>query len=201
MPSVIEICNLALAHIGQGPINSLEELSPQAKKCNLFYTNTRDSLLRQFPWNFSTRNILLSQVDDSIPGWAYIYQHPPTALWVRKVFTKDNVDPEIPNEYEIISTGTEKYICCDLLQAYAKCTIRIEDTTLFDPLFVDVFTYKLAMDLCMPLTNSSTKTQEIMTKLQTATSMAMMAGAVEGNQKKTIAQQPKSSRSYITSMR
>ena len=201
MPSVIDICNLALAHIGQSPINDLNELSPQAKKCNLFYSNTRDSLLRQFPWNFSTRNILLSQVDDTVLGWSYIYQHPPTALWIRKVFSAGDVDPEFKNEYEITSTGTEKYICCDIAQAYAKCTIRIEDTTLFDPLFVDVLTYKLAMDLCMPLTNSSTKTQEIMTKLQSALSSAMLAGAVEGGQKKTVSEQPKSSRRYITSRR
>lgn len=199
MPSVIEICNLALAHIGQGSINDLEELSPQAKKCNLFYTNTRDSMLRQFPWNFSTKSILLSQIDTETPGWDYTYQYPPTALWVRKVFSVGDVDPEIPYEYEIITTGTEKYICCDLYQAYAKCTIRIEDTTLFDPLFIDVLTYKLALDLCMPLTNSSNKTQEIMAKLQTALSSAMLAGAVEGSQKKPQSQQARITNGYVRS--
>lgn len=201
MPSVIEICNLALAHIGQGSINDLEELSPQAKKCNLFYTNTRDSLLRQFPWNFSTKSILLSQVDTTIPGWNFVYQYPPTALWVRKVFNQDDTDPETPYEYEITTTGTEKYICCDLYQAYAKCTIRVEDTTLFDPLFVDVLTYKLSLDLCMPLTNSSNKTQEIMAKLQTAMSAAMLAGAVEGAQRKPVNQQLRRSQSYVNARR
>lgn len=197
MPSVIEICNLALAHIGQGSINDLEELSPQAKKCNLFYTNTRDSMLRQFPWNFSTKSILLSQIDTVTPGWDYTYQYPPTVLWLRKVFEIGNVDPDIPNEYEIVTTGTEKYICCDLYQAYAKCTIRVEDTTLFDPLFSEVLTYKLAMDLCMPLTNSSNKTQEIMTKLQQALSAAMLAGAVEGSQKKPQSQQARVTNGYV----
>jgi len=201
MPSVIEICNLSLAHIGQGSINSLDEASPQAKKCNLFYTNTRDSLLRQFPWNFSTKSILLSQMSTDTNGWLYTYQHPPTSLWVRKVFTAEDVDPDVPYEYEIVSTGTEKYICCDLYQAYAKCTIRIEDTTLFDPLFIDALVYKLALDLCMPLTNSSNKTQEIMSKLQTALSYAMVSGATEGSQKKPLAQQARPVNSYVLARR
>ncbi len=201
MPSVVEICNLSLAHIGQGSINALDEASTQAEQCNLFYTNTRDSLLRQFPWNFSTKSILLAQVSTTIPGWNYVYAFPPEALWVRKIYIKENPDPEIPNEYEITSTGTAKYICCDLDAAYAKCTIRVEDPTLYDPLFVDVLAYKLALDLTMPLTNSASRTQEVTQKYQYALSNAMMAGAVEGNQKRSDHDKVRSSRAYINARR
>jgi len=201
MPSVIEICNLSLAHIGQGSINDLDEASPQAEQCSLFYTNTRDSLLRQFPWNFSTRNILLSQVDAEEPGWQYKYQHPPTALWVRKVFNATSTDPEMPNEYEITSTGAEKHICCDLYQAYAKCTIKVEDTTLFDPSFVEVLSFKLAMDLCMPLTNSGSRMQDVTQRYQYALSNAMLTGAVEGGSKRSDSNKARSNRAYINAMR
>lgn len=201
MPSIAEICNLALAHIGQGSINSLDEASSQAEQCNLFFTKTRDALLRQFPWNFSTKSIVLAQVDTTIPGWDYIYAFPPEALWIRKVYTKDEPDPEIPNEYEITSTGTEKFICCDLVDAYTKCTIKVEDSTLYDPLFVDVLAYKLALDLIMPLTNSSSRTQEIMQKYQYALSAAMLAGAVEGGSKRTETNKVRSPRAYITARR
>lgn len=201
MPSVVEICNLALAHIGQGSINSFDEASPQAEQCNLFYSNTRDSLLRQFPWNFATKNILLSQVDTTIPGWSYVYEYPSTVLWIKRIFNVYDTDPEIPYEYEITTTGTEKYICCDIEQAYARCTIKIEDTTLFDPLFTETLSYKLALDLTMPLTNSSSRTQEVMAKLQQSLSSAMLAGAVEGAQKRPQNTQVRSSRAYVTSMR
>ena len=201
MPSVVEICNLALAHIGQGSINSLDEESAQAEQCNLFYTNTRDKLLRQFPWNFSTQSILLALVDTTIPGWDYVYQHPATALWIRKVYTADDTDPEIPNEYEITSTGTEKYVCCDIEDAYAKCTIKVEDPTLYDPAFVDVLAYKLALDLIMPLTESSSRTQEIMQKYQYALSEAMLSGAVEGSAKRSANDKQRSPRAYINARR
>jgi hypothetical protein len=201
MPSVIKICNLSLAHIGQGSINDINEASPQAEQCRLFYDSTRDALLRQFPWNFATKSILLSQLDVTVPGWEYIYQHPATALWVRKVFTAGDVDPEIPNQYEIVSTGAEKYICCDLYQAYAKCTIKVTDPALLDPLFVEALSCKLALALSMPLTNSSSRTQEVMVKFQQAMSSAMLAGAVEGSAKRPSNQQPKSNRAYITARR
>jgi hypothetical protein len=197
MPSVVEICNLSLAHIGQGSINSLDEVSSQAEQCNLFFTNTRDSLLRQFPWNFSTKSVALAQVATEIPGWNYVYSYPPETLWLRKVYSKDNTDPEIPNEFEITSTGIDKYICCDIFDAYAKCTIRVEDTSLYDPLFIDVLAFKLALDLIMPLTNSSTRTQEIVQKYQTALSQAMICGAVEGSNKRSVNNKVRSSRAYI----
>lgn len=200
MPSIIEICNLALAHIGQGSINSLDEESSQAEQCNLFYTNTRNSLLRQFPWNFSTKSILLARVDTTIPGWNYVYQCPPESLWIRKIYTVDNPDPEIPNEYEITSTGTAKFICCDIDVAYAKCTIRVEDPTLYDPLFVDALALKLALDLVMPLTNSASRTQEITQKYQYALSEAMLAGAVEGAQKRSQGNKVRSPRAYLEAM-
>lgn len=201
MPSTIEICNLSLSRIGQGSINDLAEKSPAAKYCSLHYPNTKDSLLREFPWNFSTRNILLSQLDQTVPGWAYVYQYPVNALWVRKVFIDGFVEMEVPNEYEIVSSGSERLICCDLYQAYAKCTIRIEDPSLFDPLFVEALSYRLALDLSMPLTNSSTRTEEVMAKYQQAMLNAKMAGAVEGDGKKADAQKPKSVRSYLNARR
>lgn len=201
MPSEIEICNLSLSRIGQGSINSLTEYSPQAQVCNLLYTNCRDALLREFPWNFATKNVLLSEVTQTIPGWDYVYQYPPQALWVRKIFNEGSADREIPYEYEVVSTGTEKFICCDVYQAYAKCTIKIKDPSLFDPLFVEALSYKLASELTMPLTNSSSKTQEVLTKYQLAMANARLAGAVEGSAKKPEGHKPQSVRSYITARR
>jgi hypothetical protein len=175
----------------------MDEYSPQAEVCSLHYPKTRDSLLREFPWNFATKTILLSQIDQEIPGWQYAYQYPPNALWVRKVFDIGGIDAEIPNEYEIVSTGTEKYICCDIYQAYAKCTIKVVDANLFDPLFEEALTYKLALKLSMPLTNSSNKTQENMSKYQLAIANAKLAGAVEGGSKKNDKQRPHSARAYL----
>lgn len=201
MPSVIEICNLSLSRIGQGSINSLTEASPQAQICNLLYANCRDALLREFPWNFATKNMLLAEVTQTVPGWTYVYQYPPQALWVRKVFSAGSADTEIPSEYEVVSTGTEKFICCDVYEAYAKCTIKLHDPALFDPLFVEALTYKLASELTMPLTNSSGKTQEVLAKYQLAMANARLAGAVEGGAKKPEGHKPQSVRSYITCRR
>lgn len=201
MASVIDICNLALAHIGQGSINSLDESSSQAEQCNLFYPYTRDSLLRQFPWNFATKSILLAQVVSDIQEWPYIYSYPPECLHIRRIYSGGTSNQEIQNEYEVLTSGTDKYICCEIENAYAKCTINISDPMLYDPLFIDVLAFKLSLDLIMPLTNSSTRTQEIVQKYQTALSLAMLHGAVEGAQKRSDNNKVRSDRAYINARR
>lgn len=197
MPSDIEICNQALSHIGQGSINALDENSPQAEVCRLHYESTREACLREFPWNFARKSLILSQVDQTVPGWDYVYQYPSNVLWVPKVFELGNEDKEPPDEFEITSSGTEKFICTDVYQAYAKCTIKIADPNLFDPLFVEAFGYKLASKLTMPLTNSSNKTQEIIMKYRESIASAKLAGAVEGSAKKTQTQKPHSAKAYL----
>lgn len=108
---------------------------------------------------------------------------------------------EIPEQYEIITIGDTKYIACDIYQAYAKITVRVTDPALFDPLFIDALSYKLALKLAMPLTNSSSKTQELMYNYQQAAAAAKLAGAVEGAEKKPENQRPKSQRAYINARR
>lgn len=201
MSSVIEICNLALSKIGQGTINSLSEAIPEAEVCNLFYGNVRDSLLRQFPWNFASKSILLTETTTIVPAWDYSYIYPSNILHVRKVFTADEPILEIPNDFEIVTDASAKYICCNLYQAYAKCTYKMTDPTLFDSLFVEALSCKLALEISMPLTNNTNRTAEVMSKYKEALGNAMLAGAIEGAEPKDDTQKPRSQRRYINARR
>lgn len=62
-----EICNLALAKIGQGAITSAQFTSPgtntAATLCVAFYSHERDMLLESYPWKFAIRR-LFYDVDD-----------------------------------------------------------------------------------------------------------------------------------------
>ncbi|MBP2652629.1 MAG: hypothetical protein H6Q73_198 [Firmicutes bacterium] len=203
MASVVEICNLALAKIGQGTINTLSEASPQAEACSLVYEPTRDALLRQYPWNFATKSAFLGQVSVTIPEadvWLYIYQYPTNALHVRKVFNKGNIAPEIPNDYEIISTGNSKYVCCNIDQAIARYTLRVTDTTVFDPLFVQALACKIATELAMQKGDTN-RIKVTMSSFNEAHQAAMLAGAIEGAEQRPQSQKSKSARSYINARR
>ena len=59
MASEVQICNLALAKIGDQQITSLTENSKAGRLCNLVYEPLRDATLRAHPWNFAiTRETL-----------------------------------------------------------------------------------------------------------------------------------------------
>ena len=56
MASVVDICNLALAHIGDdATVSSIDppEGSAQAEHCKRFYAIARDTMLQMHNWNFA----------------------------------------------------------------------------------------------------------------------------------------------------
>ena len=58
-----DICNMALAYIGQGRIASLEEKGEEAVQCKLFYNHLRRKLLSEYRWNFAERYVKLALLD------------------------------------------------------------------------------------------------------------------------------------------
>ena len=69
MASVVDICNLALAHLGDdATISSIDppEGSAQAEHCKRFYTSARDTLLQLHPWNFASKRIALAELGDEL---------------------------------------------------------------------------------------------------------------------------------------
>jgi hypothetical protein len=188
---------MALSKIGQGTINSLSEAIPEAEICNLFYENVKNSLLRQYPWNFASKSLLLTETEKEVPAWNYTYIYPSNILHVRSVFDVNEPIIEIPNDFEIVTESSVKYICCNIYQAYAKCTYKVTDPTLFDPLFVEALSCKLALEISMSLTNNTSRTSEVMSKYKEALGNAMLARSIEGADPKDDTQKPKSQRRYI----
>lgn len=94
------VCNLALSSIGtRSTIASLSENSTEAEVVSLWYAQTRDSLLRAFPWNWARRQVLLA-VFKSARGtlenpngllpeppqpWRYEYSWPSDCLTARYI--------------------------------------------------------------------------------------------------------------------
>lgn len=87
---LIDICNLALAHIGDAKqIASLSEGSEQALLCRRFLPEARDELLQSRPWGFATRRRQLVPI--AMPEarifeyWAHCYVVPAEAVFSFKV--------------------------------------------------------------------------------------------------------------------
>lgn len=168
MASVVDISNLALAHLGDAA--TVSSISPsdgsaQADHCVRFYPIARDVLLEAHDWNFARRRVLLTETANTPPAsWAYEYALPANVVRVLKVLGED----EDENTPKVYLQGTDangaKVIWCNEPSARVLYTHAVTDTTKFSGLFVNALSYLLASYLAGPITKDM-KQKEGMYKL------------------------------------
>ncbi|MBI3564792.1 MAG: hypothetical protein HY079_06320 [Elusimicrobia bacterium] len=175
MASQTDIINLAMTHMGTRLIASLQENSESARRAAALWGPSRDEVLRDCPWNFATMiQPLALSANDKVIGWNYVYGYPSKCLLVRKVFSAVlgdmrgvsipdwAADPDAKARPDIVEdpdfremlgpTTGGKIIVSQLQNAYAEWTALVDDTTLWDALFVKAMSFKLAAELTGHLT-------------------------------------------------
>ncbi len=152
MPSVIDICNLALDKVGQTPIMSLTDGNKAAKLCNRNWPLARDKTLRAHPWNFATKRVVLAP-ESVAPAWGYSSRFPKPADMLRLLEVLDHSTDEYRVEGNAILANDSVL--------YVLYVARIEDPNAYDSLFVDAVAAALAIELCEPLTQSTGKIQTL----------------------------------------
>lgn len=168
MASEVDICNLALAHLGDSAtVASINppERSAQATHCARFYPMARESLLQMHPWGFATvrAGMAALTLESATTGWAYSYALPSGVLNVLGVLGPESTDDYTavlgyaPQPYvrETQADGTE-IILTNQADAVLRYTQRVTDPTKFSPLFVDCLTWLLASYLAGPIMKGDT---------------------------------------------
>ncbi|EOC1317150.1 hypothetical protein ACI09J_001772 [Cronobacter turicensis] len=160
MSSVVEICNLALGNIGNNrSINGLNEKSKEADVCNLYFEHCRDAVLSDFDWNFATKRVALADTGNPPPDWEFAYRYPVDCLRITEIMLPGIRNPAAAGRVEYFvgadSDGTGKLIYTDQPQAWLKYVGRITDVNMFDRLFIDALSWRLAASICMPLTGNA----------------------------------------------
>lgn len=178
MSSEVDICNIALARIGDtATVASLypPEGSAQAEHCARFYPIARDAILEMHAWSFATRRATLPLLNVTMPPWKYVYQMPGDVINVLAVIPTDvnndyatlaaypsqyGFNPEIipaagsyvPQDYHIetLANGTQ-VICTNQENAVLRYTFQVSDTGKFSPLFTNALTWLLASMLAGPI--------------------------------------------------
>lgn len=159
MPSVIDLCNNALDKLGQSPIVSLIDGSKAANLCNRNWPLIRDRVLRRHPWNFATeRAELASEVGFST--WDYAYRYPMPADCLRVL----QVDGLSTDEYVV----EKRAILSNESPIRIRYIARVEDPNQYDTLVQDAMALALAVELCEPMTQSTTKKEMLLGELNEA---------------------------------
>lgn len=180
MASVVDICNLALAHLGDNAtIASIDppEGSAQAEHCQRFYPIARDTLLEMHSWSFATKRAYGAEVENTWPMWEYAYAMPGDASDIIAILPPEAKDdysthftPEtypdfytnyspsvaagqyVPQKFavETAADGSE-IILTNQKQAVIRYHAKISDPTKFSPLFTITLSWHLASMLAGPV--------------------------------------------------
>ncbi|MEH3248499.1 hypothetical protein POV86_04380 [Enterobacter roggenkampii] len=160
MASVIEICNRALSNIGNSrSINSLNEASKEADQCSLHFDACRDAALADFDWNFATKRLALADTNNPPPDWQYAYQYPTDCVRITEIMVPGVRNPTAAMRIEYVVGSNEdltgKLIYTDQPKAWLKYVARVTDVNMYDAIFMEALSWRLAAAINMALTGSA----------------------------------------------
>lgn len=139
--TALDICNMALAKLGEPPIAALTPYgSPAQRLCYMHYHPCRREMLCANSWTFAKRTVTLAEPEQSFAY--FVHPLPTDALRCLAV--------SVPNW-----TLRGRAIWCEQERIRLEYIADVEDTSLFEPLFVEALATRLACKLCTPLTNST----------------------------------------------
>ena len=142
-PTALSICNLALAKLGEAPINAITAMgNPAARLCHAHYHPVRREILCTNRWSFATQLVQISAPQGN-PEESKPHDLPTNCLRVLEVNSP-------------AWTLRGRCIYCPEHTISLLFIADIEDPTLFDPMFLEAFATRLACKLCIPLTSSTT---------------------------------------------
>ncbi len=166
----IGLCSRALIRLGAQPITSFDDGSAEAEICGALYPQSRDALLSAYGWGFATAQIELAQLTETpIGGYKYAYALPNDFLRGLSAGS-DALSHGI--DYRIMRgnlySNSEKIILTYIYRA---------DESEFPPFFETALIMRLAAELCIPLTENTSRFDAMMRIAETEFSKARQIDA------------------------
>lgn len=147
----LDICNLALSRLGESPITAIDPNgSLPARMCYMHYHPVRREVLCAHRWSFATVSTTLQSAEEGTGDDTHQLRHslPSDCLRVLGVNSRS-------------WTLRGRAVYCSAPTIRLLYIADVEDTGLFEPLFVEALVLRLAWKLCIPLINSTTARQAL----------------------------------------
>ena len=181
MATQVDIINLALTRLGVRTI-TLAELTEQssepARRAVVVWDLVRQAVLRDHAWGFALKNSVLTDAQgDAVPSWQYMYLYPPDCLRAWSLISATVINPQ---PFEKLLDGDRLVIVCNLPDAVLRYTTDVEDTALWDAVYVDAFAWRLAAELAKPLAGDDAKMRDMLQAYMMSLAQAKTSDANEG---------------------
>ena len=209
MASIPQICNMALAHIGDD--SSVSSISPPdgtaaAGHCARFYGQARTEMLEPGAWKFSKKRALLAQVANPSEVWLYAYGLPSDCLRPLRVLNSSYAHPlRVQPQYETFSNRNDlllnialdeentadfqvegNVVFTNQPEAVLLYVVDIVDTTKFTPSFTTALSYLLASYLAGPIVKGTEGTRLAKAMRDMAMNMARGSATADANASNSI---------------
>lgn len=169
MAADLTIVNLALSRFSQAKITQAlltADVHPSAVAANTFWSTCLNEVLGESDWPFATVTLGLSSLGEDQTGeWSYIYSRPTLSVSaVFNVFNTATTDTKTEQEFEVrhIPSLGVSVIYTDLEQAIGEYTYLVTNTSLWSSKFITAFSYRLAAEICIPVTGDANKAINLM---------------------------------------
>lgn len=161
MSSSVQIANLALTKLGEpNPLLALTDDTNAGRVMSRIYNLVRDAELRRNHWKFSILRTSLTALT-STPLWGYQYEYPLPSDFLGLVQVGQYYVQPFDKQYPMwtVERGTTGLAVMSNMPAplYIRYKQRPEDSSAFDPLFVELMACKLAYEACEQITGSNAK--------------------------------------------
>ena len=152
--SSIALCSRALLKIGANSITSFDEGTAEAEVAANLFPSVRDALLSSHPWSFATGQIGLARLAaEPVADYAYAFQLPSDFL---RALSAGIGGRGRGLTYRI----AEQRLHADTQEAVLTYIFR-PDESAFPPFFDQALIARLAAESCIPLTESTTRSESL----------------------------------------
>jgi hypothetical protein len=125
----IAVANSALRLLGIGQkIASFDDDNHRAEACKDAYPQSRDLVLSQFKWPFTTKRVVLGLVEeDPNEDWRFSYRYPVDCVMVRRIADSRGLPDYIPTAFTLGQDITGRLIYTDVEDAMVEYSGTLDD--------------------------------------------------------------------------
>lgn len=193
MASVVQLCNMALSHIGSDArVTSISppDGSVEAGHCATFYDLARTEMLEPGSWAFSLKRTTLAQRTNASNAWAYAYGKPSDCMRALRilrptmgvtVFNQDTVTAHIDDRDSAQFEIEGDVIYSNEPSAVLVYVQDVTDSTKFPPTFTAALSFLLAGYLAGPIIKGNEGARLGDAMRQRAMSAAEISAAASAN--------------------
>lgn len=175
MASKTDICNRGLSKLGIPRVSNVETADTKAARVMRYnYDTLRDALLTEYPWNFALKRGRIA-ANATAPSWGFNKAYTLPSDFLALIEIKNNPDYRVETDAD----GDIAILTNEGSPLYILYISRVTDTGRFDPLFIEAFASRLALEGSEELTESNTKKQILFQEYQQSITRAYASDAIQ----------------------